>query len=265
MSNTKTLLFSVLSAVFFVGCGPTAVDQPAAVDDAVSVQEPIINGTNDEGDPSIVALYGKLKGKEGGALCTGTVISPTVVLTAAHCVDPAAMQGEEIESFTVITDWNLTDGVAEESKLAVKETHFDPQFDINNILNGHDVAVVILAQPTTLTPIPWNSKPLDTTSRLPIRLVGYGLDDGFNQTGAGVKRQAKSKSTKIDNLFVKHGQFFIGSRICNGDSGGPVLAKINGQETVIGVNSFGFIFCLGEASSTRLDTYASFVQQYVQP
>ena len=39
--------------------------------------------------------------------------------------------------------------------------------------------------------------------------------------------------------------------------------KIGGVETVIGVNSFGILLCLFEASSTRVDTYKSFVEKYL--
>ncbi len=265
MRNAKTLLLASIVSLFQLGCGPLEESSADAVDDSTTVESKIINGTDDSGDPAIVAIFAKLKGKDSGGLCTGTVISPTVVLTAAHCVDPAAFQGEQVESFTVITDWNLTDGIADDARLAVKETHFDPEFNINSVTNGHDVAVVILGEPTAITPIPWNSKPLDTVNKFPIRLVGYGLSDGFNQTGAGVKREAKSKTRSVNTLFVKHGQFLVGSRICNGDSGGPVLANIEGRETVIGVNSFGYAFCLAEAKSTRVDTYSSFVNQWLQP
>src|SRR5262245_6806367 len=52
-------------------------------------QEPIIGGTDDSGDNAVVAFFGHKPGETKGGLCTATVISPTWVLTAAHCVDPA--------------------------------------------------------------------------------------------------------------------------------------------------------------------------------
>src|SRR6185295_20195739 len=43
---------------------------------------PIVNGMVDPGDPAVVALL------DGGrAFCTGTLVSPHVVVTAAHCID----------------------------------------------------------------------------------------------------------------------------------------------------------------------------------
>ena len=55
----------------------------------------------------------------------------------------------------------------------------------------------------------------------------------------------------------------FGKGICQGDSGGPILMELNGEMTVVGVNSFGMILCLTEASSTRVDKYLDFVNEYV--
>ena len=65
----------------------------------------------------------------------------------------------------------------------------------------------------------------------------------------------------MDDKFVVTGGF--GKTMCSGDSGGPVLATINGVETVIGVNSFGFVYCIGAGNSTRVDAYVPWVDQYL--
>src|SRR5262245_12393174 len=52
-------------------------------------EKPIIGGTLDLGDPSVVALFGHLPGDASfGQICSGVVASPHVIVTAAHCVDP---------------------------------------------------------------------------------------------------------------------------------------------------------------------------------
>lgn len=39
--------------------------------------------------------------------------------------------------------------------------------------------------------------------------------------------------------------------------------NIGGVEKVVGVNSFGIIFCLFSGNSTRVDKYATFVKSYL--
>jgi hypothetical protein len=167
-------------------------------------------------------------------------------------------------NFYVLTAPDLTDKAHPSPKLAVKETHYDPAFDPKNVLSGHDIAVVVLDKPTTIKPIPWNGDALaDGLKGQPVRLVGYGLNDSFGQKGAGIKRQVTAQLNGFDGNFVKTGSLIPWKGICSGDSGGPVLMKLGGVEKVVGVNSFGVIFCLAESNSTRVDTYKSFIKTYL--
>jgi secreted trypsin-like serine protease len=219
----------------------------------------IINGVETTAYPSIVALYGKKPGAEKGMLCTASVVAPKVLLTAAHCVDPAV--AGEGNQYWMLTSHNLTDQANPSPRIPVASVHWDPEFSSQNLQGGHDIAVVILSEPTTLAPLKINRSAL---SSLPnARLVGYGLNNGQQQTGAGIKRTAEVPVASIDDKFVVTGSWF-GTTMCSGDSGGPVLATVNGESVIVGVNSFGFIQCMGTGSSTRVDSYLSFVDQYVR-
>lgn len=244
------------SVLAMVGCSQEAPSDGAGVDHSEAA---IIHGEETTGYPNIIALYGQKPGEQQGVLCTATVIAPTVLLTAAHCVDPA-VAGEGLV-YKALLGPNLVDAAPPSPRIDVAEVHWDEQFDAQNLPNGHDIAVAILAQPTDIAPLKVNRSSI--TSLSSARLVGYGLNDGFGQTGAGVKRTASVPVSSVDDKFVVTGSWF-GTTMCSGDSGGPVLANVNGEDVVVGVNSFGFIFCLGTGTSTRVDSYLDFVDQYVR-
>src|SRR3954471_3756454 len=166
-----------------------------------SVAQPIINGVTDSNDPAVVLLLA-LMGQQA-SLCTAEVISPHVLLTAAHCVSPDTV-GANV-TFHVFFGQQLPASPTASDFAAVKEVHYDTAFDSMNPQNGHDVGIIILASPATVTPVPYNRTPLPQSMvGQAARLVGYGITSGSDMTGstAGTRRQAPSQLAKLDNLFV---------------------------------------------------------------
>ncbi|MCS6912523.1 MAG: trypsin-like serine protease [Myxococcales bacterium] len=260
MKDTRTWLTWLLGASL-LGLGACGSPGNLGPDEIGASQEAIIGGTPTTGDPAIVALYAQRPGQEGGSLCTAEIIAPTVVLTAAHCVHPELV-GPDAQ-FSVLTAANIIDPMNPSPRLAVREVHYHPRFRRTALTEGFDIAVVILDQPTTIPPLPINRDPLPPTLQgQQIRIVGYGLNQALPPGGAGIKRTANTTLNGFDNKFVRTGDWF--RRICSGDSGGPVLARLGGVEKIIGVNSFGFIFCLFEGYSTRVDSYLSFIDTYLR-
>ena len=88
---------------------------------------------------------------------------------------------------------------------------------------------------------------------------------GIGEPGPAViePRQATLKLNNFNDQFIQTGSWF-GVTICSGDSGGPVFMKTNGTEYIVGVNSYGFIGCIGEGNSARPDTNWSWIKQFVR-
>jgi V8-like Glu-specific endopeptidase len=254
---------SVLAAVLCLGLGACegaheTSAAPATSSAAPEEAQPIIGGETDTGDPSVVAVYAQQLGATSGFLCTGSVIAPTVVLTAAHCV--SASETGANARFVVLTanDINRPGG----QQLAVKEVHANPRWSAKNLENGHDQGIVILAQATTLAPLPFNAHALAASSTgAALRIVGYGLDDGVDQKGAGVKRQALTKMGSVEDTLIEVGNSQKGT--CNGDSGGPAFMKLGGVETIVGTTSYGDETCSDGGYDARVDTDLDFIQPFL--
>lgn len=245
-------------AAAMVGCAADATS--GSEESTASNESSIINGVETTGYPNVIALYGKKPGADKGMLCTASLVTPTVLLTAAHCVDPAV--AGEGNVYSALLGPKLTDQANPSPRVAVASVHWDREFSSQNLQGGHDIAVAILAEPINNIPLLKISRSIPT-GLTKVRLVGYGLNNGQQQTGAGIKRTAEVPVSSLDEKFIVTGSWF-GTTMCSGDSGGPVLADINGELTIVGVNSFGFIQCMGTGSSTRPDKYLGFVDQYVR-
>jgi MYXO-CTERM domain-containing protein len=239
-----------------------------------SVREAIIGGTTDEHDTSVLLVVAQEPGSMIAHLCTGEVISPHVILTAAHCVDPATVGATA--KFLVFVGTTLTASSPPADFLGVQETHFDAAFNPDPAVfqtQGHDIGVVILRGPTSLAPLRYNHAPLAPAMQgQPARLVGFGVTSASDTSAstAGTRREAPSKLAKLTSNLLT---FADGTHdICEGDSGGPAFMSVAGAQTIVGVTAFGPATCDVNAGGvdTRIDIYASsyldgFVQQFDPP
>jgi MYXO-CTERM domain-containing protein len=249
--KTRSFLFLLLSSV--VGCseGLLPVNQS---------EQGIIGGTADTGDPGVVLVYIKNSTFQGFFVCTGEVLSPHVVLTAAHCVHPDKVGADAV--FHIYTGVDVGEADAS-TLLEVQETHFHPDYDPSSQTRHNDIGVVIVKEALDISPLPPNRDPLtpDLVGS-DIRIIGYGITSGSDQQGQsiGVRRQVRSVLDAFDDFLVQVGD--PSHMPCEGDSGGPALLEIDGVEKIVGITSFGDAACKQASIDTRVDV---FVDSFVQP
>jgi len=217
-----------------------ACQSSPAVDEASSE---IVGGTVDLADDAVVGLTYRARpcGTAPVATCTGTLIAPRAVLTAAHCVD-----GESAATLLVFSGPRADGG----ARVEIDSIEIHPDFDGL----AADLAIVTLAAPLAAAPLPLRRAPLDAAAvGTRVRLVGYGASEAGAE---GIKHEGTARITQVTAASIVVAP--DPALTCNADSGGPVLIA----EEVAGVVAYGDPACATSGTSTRADLH---VDSFVAP
>lgn len=230
---------------------------------------------------------------DGRFRCSATLVSPTVLVTAAHCTD--GVRGKTIVTFDTVAPVvpRAADDVGDgQSQTGFTTTpagwlagtpHTHPLWDNELQLNDlHDVGVVVLDQPyTAATPVPIAPAGyLDGLSsgrglsKESFEVVGYGVffakpTEGPQKPTAVADRTRRFTSAPGQNIssqvlkLAENGKDSRdGGGTCFGDSGGPAL---HGGYLVADTSFGASQFCRSFGGFYRLDTAdaRSFLDDFV--
>lgn len=277
------------------GGGPTDLSQEAAASSA------IINGESCEADiyPTAAAILVDARvsipilGESDikTVICTGTLIAPDTVLTAAHCLDATGLTfgfGEVLrESYSVTFDPDLvalaSQGEEQGASVELPESrieaaaffmHEDFSLDAFEGVNGpgdfYDIGVVFLEEPVDIAPeiVVTAEEAEQIVVGAEVAIAGWGQQVPTNgpfeappEGSVGQKVCALSFINEVGTTEFQVGGDSTTSRKCHGDSGGPTYMTIEtdltNKQRVIGITSHAYDAedCAKGGVDTRVDSY----------
>jgi secreted trypsin-like serine protease len=197
--------------------------------------------------------------------CSGSLISPTVFLTASHCTAFVESTGQKDIWVTFDPSFDSR------SKLLHGTMHTNPLFNQTQS-DSQDIAVIVLDQPVKgITPVKLTDEGLldrmkaaGTLNGTRFTSVGYGTQEpqqapgGIQNAFDGQRRFVDGEFNALNPTYLRISQNVHTSSggTCSGDSGGPQFLGAGADETntVVSITITGDLFCYATNIDYRLDT-----------
>jgi secreted trypsin-like serine protease len=241
----------------------------------------VVGGT--QATPGTWPFMAFIADEQNSTACSGTVVSPMLVLTAAHCVedisDGTIAPAAALRVVTGALDW--TDSGSRQV-LSVSQVLIAPTFDAATL--DDDAALLVLESPTQAPAIalagPSQSSMLSAGTAAEIAGWGYTYANETTpptslywgstvvQSSTYCTQQETLDGVLYDpaeNVCAADNPSFAVSA-CHGDSGGPLVATAsNGTPVQIGITSHGDPNCNAAYPSvfTRADAVSGWVSRQI--
>ena len=204
--------------------------------------------------------------------CGGTMIASNKVLTAAHCTP----ENQANRYFAIPDFYSFADALTANDLFTVRQLNRHPQFNRNTA--DSDIAILTLSRNVS-TPVAKVHAGSAKLVNKDATVIGTGLVSTNPERLVDILQEVDTpiiSNAVCNDLWDQ----FVGIRpvtqnmvcagfrnngkgSCGGDSGGPLLSKIDNQRVVVGIVSFGVPECeLNRSTSvyTRVGKFNNFIK-----
>jgi secreted trypsin-like serine protease len=215
-------------------------------------------------------------------VCTGSLIAPTVFLTASHCTDFVQSFDFPYNQTWVTFDPTFTSSTTLPDSAIPGTMYTNPAYSQRQGDPG-DIAVIVLDEPVSATPVDLppaglldQMKAAGTLKDAQFTNVGYGTQEPVPTPGVGIVNAfPMERWYSVSDFWALTSSWLLLNQnnatgsggTCSGDSGGPQFLGAGADETntQVSITIKGDVFCFATNWVYRLDTPQArdFLDQFV--
>jgi V8-like Glu-specific endopeptidase len=225
----------------------------------------IYNGTDAAGTPNVVTVIKEYSDGKRYASCSGALVAPRVVVTAAHCVteDETGLLAKNVWVAPAGATWKIVTVDGKSGRILENEQYkaasikvTSTYYSTSDIVEDNDVAFIVLEKALPLTSNIAIASDEETESFIAnkslARIYGYGLtifdgDMALKPKTATMNFDFKSSTVK-NSVFLKSAS----AGACPGDSGGPVIVSTPTKLYLVGVITGGTFSKVGPECNAKI-------------